>query len=242
MCTEFVKRVGDTSRSALASASHIAWQLAGSPVDEVKTVAMVAGLALPHAGAANIAMNASNAIGFSGFNSGTGWTGGAAPTGGNNYFTGAFTLRTPADGTSRTFAGGSLSIDTGGRFLFKNTGSTATITVGNLILNGGITDFAVANSDSWSVTLAGSINVNAASILGALGATANNSSSFETLNVTATISGTAGLTIAGTSNSGANTGVVKLSAANSYSGTVTVATPGVFPGVKVSVPSLAMAG
>ena len=38
--------------------------------------AMVAGLALPHAGAANIAMNASNAIGFSGFNSGTGWTGG----------------------------------------------------------------------------------------------------------------------------------------------------------------------
>jgi hypothetical protein len=44
LCTELVKRVGDTSRSALASASHIAWQLAGSPVDEVKTVAIAAGV------------------------------------------------------------------------------------------------------------------------------------------------------------------------------------------------------
>jgi autotransporter-associated beta strand protein len=37
------------------------------------------------------------------------WTGGAAPTGGNDYFTGAFTLRTPGTAGDYTFAGDSLS-------------------------------------------------------------------------------------------------------------------------------------
>ncbi|MEO6477245.1 MAG: glycosyl hydrolase 115 family protein [Luteolibacter sp.] len=188
--------------------------------------AMTISFVAQHAGAANIVMNASNATSTSGFNSGTGWTGGAPPAGGNSYFTGAFILRTPADATSPSFAGNSLSIDTGGRFLFKNTGTTAVITVNNLVLNGGTADFANTNGDNHVVTLAGGIAVNSASYLGALGAASNSSASFETLNVSASISGSAGLTIAGTTNSGANTGVVKLSAANSYSGTITVATPG----------------
>ncbi|HEV2691607.1 MAG TPA: family 43 glycosylhydrolase, partial [Verrucomicrobiae bacterium] len=71
--------------------------------------------------------------------------------------------------------------------------------------------------------IGGTVVVNAASIIGAFGATASDSSSFETLNVIAPISGTAALQVSGANlNSGADTGVVKLSAANPYSGIITV--------------------
>lgn len=187
--------------------------------------ALTASVASQSAGAADITMTASNGVGASGFASGTGWPGAVAPAAGNNYFTGNFALRTPANGTSLAFAGDSLSIDSGARFIFKNTGTAAVITVNNLILNGGSTEFAVSNGDVFSVTLAGNILVNANSTLSALGAPANGSANFETLNVTAPISGSAGLTIGGAPNSGTNTGVVRLGAANPYSGTLTVATP-----------------
>lgn len=187
--------------------------------------ALTAGIASQSAIAADITMTASNGVGASGLNSGAGWPGNVAPVAGNNYFTGAFVLRTPANGTSLAFAGDALSIDSGSRFILKNTGSTATITVANLILNGGNTEFAVSNGDALSVTLAGGITVNANSTLSALGAAANGSANFETLNVTAVIGGSAGLTISGTPNAGANTGLVRFSGNNTYSGTLTVATP-----------------
>ena len=41
LCTELVNRVGESSRSGVAKASHRAWQLAESPVDDVNTVASV---------------------------------------------------------------------------------------------------------------------------------------------------------------------------------------------------------
>ncbi|HSU66192.1 MAG TPA: hypothetical protein VLJ39_04955, partial [Tepidisphaeraceae bacterium] len=64
------------------------------------------------------------------------WSVAGAPSAGNTYSTGAFVLRSPGNGTSYTFGGDSLSIDSGGRFLLKGTGGQV-LTV-NLILNGGL--------------------------------------------------------------------------------------------------------
>lgn len=169
----------------------------------------------------------------------SGWTNGALgitvgiPAGrGTNYFTAALTLRSPSPTTSGNtyiFQGDSLSLDAGGRLLGKignnlagNTASN-TIIITNLVLNGGWLDQAGVNNDNSVLTVAGSINVNAASMLGALGGTANSSSNFEALNIASTISGPASLTVSGSGiNGGSDTGVVRLSAANPYSGIITV--------------------
>ena len=183
-------------------------------------------LLLPAAQAADITLTASNAAGSSGFNSGTGWPGSVAPAAGNNYFTGAFILRSPANGNSYTFAGDALTISSGGRLLGKSTGATQVLTVNNLILAGGTLDQANANTTTGvMLTVAGNVTVNAASSLGAIGANANNSANFEVLNITAAISGSGALTVAGSTNGGADTGVVRLSAANTYGGTISVKQP-----------------
>jgi autotransporter-associated beta strand protein len=101
--------------------------------------------------------------------------------------------------------------------------TVGTITVSNLILNGGVFDQAGANSDTAKLIVAGNINVIGPSLIGALGATANGSSSFETLELTAPVSGSAPLEVSGAAiNAGGDTGFVKLSAANPYGGTITV--------------------
>jgi autotransporter-associated beta strand protein len=156
--------------------------------------------------------------------------GGVAAQPGTNY-TAAFILRTPAattSGNNYIFQGDSLSINAGGRLLgkFGNNGAvnnvSNTITITNLILNGGYMDSAGGSPsvDNEFMTVTGNITVNAASGIGALGET---TSSFETLNITAPISGSATLAVSGsTVNAGADTGLVQLSAANPYSGTITV--------------------
>jgi len=179
------------------------------------------------AAAASVTLTASDLSGNSSFNSIGNWSNGAAPASTNTYDTAGFVLRTPTSGTS-TFAGASLSIDSGGRFLGKSSG-TMTISVGTLILNGGTFDQANSAGDSGvSLTVGGNITANTVtggSFLGAVGAAANNSADFETLNITAAIGGSGSLTVAGGTNSGGDTGVVELSASNSYSGTITVVTP-----------------
>ncbi len=181
--------------------------------------------------AANVTMTASDAGGTSSFAAAGHWSNGAAPVAGNSYDTGNFILRTTNDitsGNNYIFFGGSLSVDAGGRFLgkFGNNGAannvSDTITVTNLILNGGYMDSAggSASVDNEFMIVAGNITVNAASGLGALGET---TSAFETLNINAPISGSAALAVSGsTINAGADTGLVQLSAANPYSGTITV--------------------
>src|SRR5262249_44965404 len=74
------------------------------------------------------------------------WSNGAAPSSGNSYETLNFQLRTPQVSASFTFAGDSLKIS-GGSMLYKGGGGTITIT--NLILNGG----AVQNAGSATYTL-----------------------------------------------------------------------------------------
>jgi len=173
--------------------------------------------------AANVTLTASDAFGASSFNSAGNWNNAAAPSATNAYFTGGYVLRTPADTVSRAFAGASLSVAAGSRLLGKTSGTTQILTVTNLILNGGNFEQATLDSDNLILTWAGSISVNAASGIGALGGTANGSSAFEILNITAPISGSAPLALAGSSvNGGQDSGVVRLSGANPYSGTITV--------------------
>lgn len=175
------------------------------------------------ASAASVTLNASDAVGSSSFNSAGHWNNSLPPANANAYFTGAFVLRTPANALPYAFAGNSLSIDAGGRFLLKTTGTAQVITVTNLILNGGNFEQATANSDSFINTVAGNITVNAASGFGALGGTTSPSSVFETLNLTAAIAGSAPLQLGGSLvNTGQDSGLVKLSAANPYGGVLTV--------------------
>jgi autotransporter-associated beta strand protein len=182
--------------------------------------------------AADVTLTASDAGGTTSYNTAGHWSNAAAPAPGNTYDVAGVTLRTPnptTSGNNYIFLGDSLSLDSGAYLLGKignNTGgSTAsdTITVTNLILNGGWFHQADVNSDNATLVVAGNVNVVAASIIGAIGGTGNNSGSFDTLDIASTISGSAALLVSGPAiNTGQDTGVVRLDAANPYSGTITV--------------------
>lgn len=179
--------------------------------------------------AADVSLTAEDPFGTSSFNSAGNWSNGLAPEAGNSYFTANLTLRTPPTAGSFTFAGDSVSVDAGGRLLGKGGGSstTQTIIVPDLILNGGTLDQAGSMATTGAVLIVGgNITVQAPSFIGAIGANLNNSPNFEVLEITANLSGTEPLTIAGTSNLSQNRGVVRLSAANSFSGTIDVVDPG----------------
>ena len=114
--------------------------------------------------AATVTMSASDGFGTSSFNSAGQWDNAAAPSAGNDYFTSQYRLRTPTDGNSYTFAGDSLTIDPTGAapgdllgMSYKGTGNTGTITVGNLILNGGAINHLNGVGDVFN--LDGSISV-----------------------------------------------------------------------------------
>jgi fibronectin-binding autotransporter adhesin len=180
--------------------------------------------------AADVTMNNNDAVGASSFVNAGQWNNAAPPSAGNSYFNGGFTVRTPNTAGSFTFAGDALTIDggTAGRLLGKGagTGTTQTITVPNLILNGGRLEQAGGeNTNNISFVVNGNINVTAASFLGAIGANTNGATNFEIMDIGATISGSEALTVAGSGNGGVNRGVVRLSAANPYSGQITVLQP-----------------
>lgn len=188
--------------------------------------------ALSIASAANVTLKTSDAAGTSSFTGSTNWNPSGAPSAGNSYFTGARVIRSvnnTTTGTTNIFHGDSLSIDTGGRFLGKvgnNASGNTTVAnnTANYILNGGLMDQAGSSSDSSVCIIGGTVTVTAASFLGALGAASSDSAHFETLDIIAPISGSAALQVSGgpNVNGGGDTGVVKLSAASPYSGTITV--------------------
>lgn len=114
--------------------------------------------------AANISTTGSDGFGASSFNSGGVWSDGLAPSAGNDYFIEAGNrVRTPPDGGSYTFAGDSLTVRDGGSstdligLSYKGAGNTGTITIDNLILDGGSIDHINGSGDVFN--LDGNLNV-----------------------------------------------------------------------------------
>ncbi len=99
--------------------------------------------------AATVTLTNSDVVGAASFNAAGQWSNGAAPTAGNSYETFGFQLRTPATSGAFTFGGDALEVS-GGSLLWKGT-SSSTITINNLMLNGG----QIANAGSGTCTLAG---------------------------------------------------------------------------------------
>lgn len=181
--------------------------------------------------AATVTLRTDDAANTTSFTGSTNWNPAGTPSPGNHYFTGAHVIRSinnTSTGKTNVFGGDSLSIDSGGRFLCKVGNNAAGNTTwddnaANYILNGGLMDQAGANNDSSVCIIDGTVTVNAASFLGAFGATGSDSVNFETLDIIASISGSGALQVSGANvNAGDDTGVVKLSAANPYSGIITV--------------------
>jgi autotransporter-associated beta strand protein len=187
----------------------------------------------------NVTLLASDASGTTSFTGSTNWSNGQAASAANYYFTRASSIRTTnftGNGATFSFAGVSLSIDSGGRLLGKignsqNIAASGTIS-GNFILNGGYLDQAGGNAgsgDNTYMAVAGTVTVNASSGIGAAGASGGY---YETLEILAPISGNGDLQQGGTNNSlwtaglAKETGLVKLSVANPYSGTYTIPNSG----------------
>jgi hypothetical protein len=143
------------------------------------------------ASAADVTMDTSDGFGTSSFNSDLNWDNNAAPNAGNAYFTGDFILRTPPDANDYTFGGDSLTINNTGAYpqglFYKGLGTsntTGTLTVSNLILNGGL--ISHGQGDSQMFNLAGNISVVADSTIWAKQGT---------INLYATISGSSNITV-----------------------------------------------
>ncbi|RYD25646.1 MAG: LamG domain-containing protein, partial [Verrucomicrobiaceae bacterium] len=103
----------------------------------------------------NANLTADDPVNQNSFNVAGRWSDGLAPSASKNYETYGFRLRTPVDGTSRTFAGQSLNLN-GGGLTWKGS-SANTITINNLTLGG--TDAEVLNAGTGTWTLAGSMEV-----------------------------------------------------------------------------------
>ena len=102
--------------------------------------------------AATVTLTGIDGINTSSFNTAGLWDNAAAPSAGNDYFVPDGTrLRTPPDGASYTFAGDSLTINNttpyGDGFMYKGTGSTGIITIGNLVFDGGLLSHANGTGD-----------------------------------------------------------------------------------------------
>lgn len=145
---------------------------------------------------------------------------GVAATSGNTYeVTTGLTLRGPQNNSSYTFAGDSLEVQSGGTFLLKNNGTdgAGVLTVNDLILSGGKVRQAFSSTGGNNIgTIAGNITL-ATGTTSALGAGVKSSGGgYETLRITATITGSGSLDIGATTSS--DTGHVELTAANTYTG------------------------
>ncbi len=184
----------------LSLASQAPVSVTGGTFNYVLPAYTVVTLASAPAPAPLIVLKSSDALGSSSFNAKGNWNDTVAPTGGSDYTASQYVLRTPGSGGNYTFAGRSLTLPLLGQLFFKGT-NNSTITVGNLILDGG----SVGNGlGSTAFTLAGNIAVTADSII----TPANDAT--RTINISASLSGTGALT-----NGNGGPGTVSYSGSNS---------------------------
>ena len=167
------------------------------------------------------------------------WSNGIIPSAGNTYKNSAYLLRSPNSGSPHVFAGDSLTLTRTdaaiGRLLFKGPDGDS-VTIQHLILDGGLLDMGVGGG-TFTTTLAGAIAIQPGftSYLNAEGS-ATLGTGGETLDITATISGSGDCQIGGiwgassieglivpTAAVSNSAGTIKLSAENPYSGTMTIA-------------------
>jgi hypothetical protein len=113
-------------------------------------------LALTAARAA-VTLTIGDALNTSSFNAAGNWSEALAPHTGTNYEVSVIQLRTPASTGSFSFLGDSLTILGGGQFTYKGAGTSGTITVSNLVLNGGTISHLAGAGDLFQ--LAGNLNV-----------------------------------------------------------------------------------
>ncbi len=184
--------------------------------------------------AADVNMTANNAGNNSSFNMNVNWNPAGVPAAGNDYHTGGYLMRSPADGTKYlpgdfTFAGDSLTIgysstgtlgnpfNTNGvpnnnGLLFKLSGQK--LTVDNLILDAGSVRDGLGSADNWH--LAGNITVTA------------NGGGFQpqsTGYVDSKIMGTGPIYIGDSGNTDATRVIIFTSSASTYTGNI-IMTPG----------------
>ena len=152
-------------------------------------------------------LTASDANGATSFNAAGNWSNGKTPGSTTNYVDAAFVLRTPTKGNA-TFAGGSLSLYDSATLALKNDNSTTT--VGTSAANGLFLDNSTAdNVDTANDTLAGYITLLIdGGILHMPGGTGH------TFAISAAIGGPGALQIGASGDSG----IIKLSGINTYTG------------------------
>lgn len=167
--------------------------------------------------AAVVTTAGSDGFGGSSFNSAGVWSDASAPSAGNDYvIDDEDRVRTPADGGSHVFAGDSLTVKavgSGGDFnikglSYKGTGNAGSITIDNLILDGGSVNHINGEGDVFN--LYGNINVISDSII---------HPKQGPINIYSAISGAGGIYIPGDSGSAA----CKLwvySPSNTYTGNI----------------------
>ena len=166
-----------------------------------------------------VTLTASDAGGTSSVTSGAGWDNFVPPTTDNNYFTGAFQLRTPANTQLHPFGGSALSVDAGGSVLFKGIGSLEVrqLTLAGGSLMQGDTGTAAPNNTARLYVPDG-ISVTAASSLDAVGVSRN-------IEIVGSLSGTAALNVkSAVAPSGSLTGgqIILRSDSTGYTGALTV--------------------
>jgi autotransporter-associated beta strand protein len=155
--------------------------------------------------ATSVTMTGSDAVNESGFNYGSKWSDNTFAHANADYSTGSFSVRTPQGYKSWKFAGKSLSVNSGGSLLYNGWGTNDTVTINNLILNGGTIKHDQFSQDLFQ--LAGTISL--------IGGSAINAANGN-IRILSTIGGAGSLTTTG----GYTT---TLSGANSYTGATTVA-------------------